>query len=73
MGSIPAFQRSLGEGNGNLLQYSCLENSMDREVWWTVVQGVERVTHNRAHTLPSRNNCLASYLQMAPTPGSFAI
>ena len=31
MGSVPELGRSLGEGNGNLLQYSCLENSMDRE------------------------------------------
>ena len=34
MGLIPASGRSLGEGNGNPLQYSCLENSMDRGVWW---------------------------------------
>ena len=32
-GSIPGLGRSPGEGNGNLLQYSCLENSMDREAW----------------------------------------
>ena len=32
-GSIPGSGRSLGEGNGNPLQYSCLENSMDKEVW----------------------------------------
>ena len=29
-----------GEGNGNPLQYSCLENSMDREAWWAIVHGV---------------------------------
>ena len=34
MGSIPVSGRSLGEGNGNPLQYSCLENSMDRGAWW---------------------------------------
>ena len=34
MGLIPGLGRSLGEGNGNPLQYSCLENSMDREAWW---------------------------------------
>ena len=33
-GSIPESKRFPGEGNGNPLQYSCLENSMDREVWW---------------------------------------
>ena len=32
-GSIPGSERSSGEGNGNQLQYSCLENSMDREAW----------------------------------------
>ena len=33
LGSIPVLRRSLGEGNGNPLQYSCPENSMDGEVW----------------------------------------
>ena len=32
----------LGEGNGNPLQYSCLENPMDREAWWAAVHGVAR-------------------------------
>ena len=36
-GSIPGLGESLGEGNGNLLQSSCLENSMDREAWQTTV------------------------------------
>ena len=33
-GSIPGSGRSPGEGHGNLLQYSCLENTMDRKAWW---------------------------------------
>ena len=37
---IPGWGRSLGVGNGNLLQYSRLENYMDREAWHTVVPGV---------------------------------
>ena len=37
---------SPGEGNGNLLQYSCLENSMDRGAWWVTVHGVTRVRHD---------------------------
>ena len=41
-GSIPGLGRSPGEGNGNPLQYSCLENPMDREAWWTTVQGVTK-------------------------------
>ena len=38
-GSIPGSGRSPGDGNGSLLQYSCLENSMDREAWWAAVHG----------------------------------
>ena len=38
-GSIPELGRSPGGGHGNLLQYSCLENPMDRGVWWATVQG----------------------------------
>ena len=41
-GSIPRWGRSPGEGNGNLLQYSCLENPMDRGAWWATVQGVAK-------------------------------
>ena len=39
-GSIPGSGRSPGEGNGNSLQYSSLENSMDGEAWWAIVHGV---------------------------------
>ena len=41
-GVIPRLGRSPGEGNGNPLQYSCLENSMDKGVWWAIVQGVAK-------------------------------
>ena len=41
-GSIPRSGRSPGEGNGNPLQYSCLENSMDRGAWWATVRGVTK-------------------------------
>ena len=37
VGLIPGLGRSPGEGNGNPLQYSCLENPMDRGVWWATV------------------------------------
>ena len=40
LGSIPGSGRSPGEGNGNLLQYSCLENPMDGRAWWATVHGV---------------------------------
>ena len=46
--SIPGLGRSLGEGNGNPLQYSCLGNPMDREAWWATIYGVSRVGHNLA-------------------------
>ena len=38
-GSIPGLGRSLGEGNGNPLQYPCLENSIDLGAWWATVHG----------------------------------
>ena len=41
-GSIPGLRRSPGEGNGNPLQYSCLENPMDGGAWWTIVRGVTK-------------------------------
>ena len=40
MHSIPGLGRPAGEGNGNPLQYSCLENSMDRGTRWATVHGV---------------------------------
>ena len=42
VGSIPGSGRSPGEGNGNPLQYSCLENSTDRGAWWATVHGVAK-------------------------------
>ena len=40
--SVPGSGRSLGEGNGNPLQYSCLENPMDGGAWWATVHGVSK-------------------------------
>ena len=45
-GSISGLGRSPGEENGNPLQYSCLENSMDREAWGLQSTGLQRVVHN---------------------------
>ena len=44
--SILGSGRSPREGNGNPLQYSCLENPMDRGAWRAAVRGVARVRHN---------------------------
>ena len=41
-GSIPGSERSLGEGNGNPPQYSCLENPMDTGAWWATVHRVAK-------------------------------
>ena len=46
MGLISQSRRSPGGGNGNPLQYSYLENSMDRRAWWATVHGLQRVGHN---------------------------
>ena len=58
MGLIPELESSHGEGNGNSLQYSCLENSMDRGDWWATVLGATKSqtrlsahTHTHTHTL----------------------
>ena len=42
LGLILGSGRSPGEGNGNLLQYRCLENAMDRGAWWATVHGVTK-------------------------------
>ena len=42
MSSIPGSERSLGGGNGNPLQYSCLENPKDRGAWWAIVHRVAK-------------------------------
>ena len=49
-GSIPGWERSPGEGNGNPLQYSCLENPMDRGAWYATVHEVAiSVGHLKIH------------------------
>ena len=45
-GLTPGLGRSSGVGKRNLLQYSCLENSMNRGVWWAAIHGVPRVGHD---------------------------
>ena len=50
---IPGWGRTPGEGNGNPLQYSCLENPMGRGGWWATVQGVSWDGHDSATKPPS--------------------
>ena len=50
---IPGLGRSPGEGNGNLLQYSCLGNPMDRGVWWATVHRVAE--SDKTYELHSNN------------------
>ena len=53
LGSIPGLGRSPGEGNSNPLQYSCLENPMDRGAWQATVCGVSRVGNDLATKPPA--------------------
>ena len=57
-GSIPGLGRSSGEGNGNPLQYFCLENPMDRGAWRAIVHGVTRAEHNLAAKQPPLGHIL---------------
>ena len=57
-GSIPALGRSLGEGNGNPLQCSCLENPVDREACQTTIHGVTK-SQTR---LSAGESCIAQVL-----------
>ena len=71
-GSIPGLGRSPREGNGSPLQYSCLENPMDREAWRATVHGVTRVRHDLATKPPPPHfsygrNRSAMSLQASPS------
>ena len=52
-GSIPGSGKSPEEGNGKPLQYSCLENAMDRGAWWAAVPGVAKSLTLRLNRQPS--------------------
>ena len=66
LGSISGSGRSPGEGNGNLLPYSCLEKSMDRGAWWAMAHWVTKsqtwVQQPSSHTV---DPCWLSVLNMA--------
>ena len=63
MGSVPELGRSPGGGNGNLLQDSCLEISMDREAWWASVLGI-RKSQTQLSTQPSSGRQASDPLQL---------
>ena len=50
VGSVPGWGRFPGGGHGNPLQYSCLENPMDRGAWWAIVHGGRKDLDTTDHT-----------------------
>ena len=60
-GSIIGLGKSLGVGNGNPFQYSCLENPMDREAWWATVHKVTK-SHTRQKQLSMHAHISIGYL-----------
>ena len=72
LGSIPGSGRSPGEGNGNPLQYSCLENPMDGGAWWATVHGVTKsqtqlseFTHSLTQEKCKRNKAVTQSVSTA--------
>ena len=60
-GSIPGSGRSPGRGNSNPLQYSCLENSMDRGSWWATVPGVAKESDTTWRLSSNNNNYFITF------------
>ena len=82
-GSIPGLGRFPREGHGSPLQYSCLENPMDRGAWWATIHGVTRVRHNLVteHTcihyviwplIPWARNCVSEQDKQT-SPSSWSV
>ena len=76
---VPGWQRFPGVGNGNPLQYSCLENSIDRRAWWSIVHEVAKSqtdrhtdtdtqTHRHTHTHTHTHTHLIIICQVLGTP-----
>ena len=72
LGSIPGSGRSPGEGNGNQLQFSCLENPMDGGAWWATVHGSQSRTRLSDFTLLCLPQRLWSEKAMAPHSSTLA-
>ena len=78
VGSIPGSGRSLGEANGYPLQYSCLENPMDRGAWWTTVHGITKNQTqlkelSTAHTHGQREHLRGRFRLRKRVSTSFAV
>ena len=73
LGSVPGLGRSPEEGNGNPLQYSCLENSTDRETWWATFHGVakSRTQLSNKHFHFSLRKALPTYIYKGIHPYLF--
>ena len=56
-GSVPGLERSPGEGNGNLCQYSCLGNPMARVAWWVIVHEVAKTWMHLSTYIFLHTNC----------------
>ena len=67
-GSIPGLGRSPGEGTGNPLQYSCLENFTDRGAWWATIPGVAK-----SQTWLNEPTCPVPYLRFSPAVLQLAV
>ena len=79
-GSIPGLGRSTGRGNGNPLQYSCLENSMHKEAWWAAVQAWWAAIHWVAESDTTEQLSIHCYcwafsvsLSLSPLPPHLAL
>ena len=68
LGSIPGFGRSPGEGTGNPLQYSCLENPMDRGAWQVRVNGIAKSQTQLSNTLKKGRDILGGPLVKTVLP-----
>ena len=67
LGLFPGSGRCPGEGNGNPVHYSCLENSMNREAWWAKVHGVTKSWRWLSDSLLHPNCILSLVAQLHPT------
>ena len=70
VGLISGFRRPPWRGNGNPLQYSCLENSLDRGVWWAIVHGVPELDTTEQLSLYAHMNPYSKLLNLTEVLGT---